>query len=261
MPKAKVNGFTMYYEVAGPSTGPWLTFSNSLRLDHTMWWPQVAEFCKDFRVLTYDVRGHGNSSATPGFYTLAQLADDVVGLWDHLGVQKSHFCGLSLGGITAMQLGIAHGNRIDRLAVCDCRGDSPPDQSKQWADRRILVAEKGLEALVAGSIDPWFNADLKKTYADSIKALAQTIRETSLEGYNGCTGALAGGDQASHVGKIKNKTMYLVGSEDGAFPPLMEQMHKDTPGSTYVVIPGATHVSNLTHPKEFNAALRDFLTK
>ena len=66
MPKAKVNGFTMYYEVAGPSTGPWLTFSNSLRLDHTMWWPQVAEFCKDFRVLTYDVRGHGNSTATPG---------------------------------------------------------------------------------------------------------------------------------------------------------------------------------------------------
>jgi pimeloyl-ACP methyl ester carboxylesterase len=114
--------------------------------------------------------------------------------------------------------------------------------------------------MVAGSIDPWFNADLKTQYADSIKAIAQTIVETSIEGYNGCTGALAAGNQAANVGKIKNTTMYLVGSLDGPFPPLMKKMHEDTPGSSYVVIEGATHVSNLTHPKEFNAALRKFLS-
>jgi len=260
MPKAAVNGFTIYYEVAGPSTGPWLTFSNSLRLDHTQWWPQVAEFCKDFRVLTYDVRGHGQSSATRGFYTMDMLARDVVGLWDHLGIDKSHFCGLSLGGITGMELGINHGARVDRLVICDCRGDSPPDQVQQWKSRRDMVMEKGMTPLVAASIDPWFNADLKKTYGDAIQALAQTIEETSVEGYSGCAGALSDLSQADNASRIKNKTLYLVGSEDGPFPGLMKKMHEDTAGSEYLVIEGATHVSNLTHPAEFNAAVRKFLS-
>ena len=259
MPKVHVNGIDMYYEVAGPSTGPWLTFSNSLRLDHTMWWPQVAEFCKDFRVLTYDVRGHGQSGATSGFYSIDLLARDVVALWDKLGIKKSHFCGLSLGGITGLQLGIAHGDRCEKLVICDCRGDSPPDQLTQWAQRREVVIEKGMTAIVAPSIDPWFNATLKKDYADSIAALARTIEETAIEGYCGCAGALANLDQAANVTKIKNQTLFLVGSEDGPFPGLMKAMHQDLKGSAYVVIQNATHVSNLTHPKEFNSAVRKFL--
>ncbi|MBT7758044.1 MAG: alpha/beta fold hydrolase, partial [Rhodospirillaceae bacterium] len=142
MPKANVNGIDLYYEVSGTAGGPWLTFSNSLRTDHTMWAPQVPEFSRDFRVLTYDVRGHGQSEATEGPYSADLLCRDLTGLWDHLGIAKSHFVGLSLGGMTGMRLGMEFADYIDKLVICDCRGDSPPEILASWKDRSEIVADK-----------------------------------------------------------------------------------------------------------------------
>jgi len=259
MPHAHVNGIKLYYEVEGKGGAPWLTFSNSLRLDHTMWAPQMWDLARDFRILRYDVRGHGQSESSPGFYPLDLLARDVVGLWDHLGIEKSHFCGLSLGGMTGMHLGMEYADRCDRLVICDCRGDSPPEIVAQWAKRREAIAERGMVALVDESMNAWFGPEQKARDADFLDAIARTIVETSIEGYIGCTGALSELNLTPRVAEMKPPTLFLVGSKDGPHPALMKTMHEGLKGSQYVVIEGATHVSNLTHPEEFNAAVRKFL--
>jgi 3-oxoadipate enol-lactonase len=259
MPHAHVNGIKLYYEVEGKGGAPWLTFSNSLRTDHTMWAPQVWDFARDYRVLRYDVRGHGQSEGTPAPYTLDLLARDVVALWDYLGIAKSHWCGLSLGGMTGMHLGTDYGDRIDRLVICDCRGDSPPEIVEQWAKRSALVREKGVGALIDESINAWFGPEQKARDKDFIDAVSRTIAETSVEGYVGCAMALSELKTTARVKETKPPTLFLVGSKDGPHPKLMKDMHDALPGSQYAVIEGATHLSNLTHPEEFNAVVRKFL--
>jgi 3-oxoadipate enol-lactonase len=259
MPKAKIGELEIYYEVEGTSGGPWLTFSNSLRTDHTMWAPQIPEFARDFRILRYDVRGHGQTSRTSGFYTLDTLARDLVGLWDHLGIKKSHFCGLSLGGMTGMHLGMKFPQYIDKLVVCDCRGDSPPEIVETWKKRREGVMAKGMESVVAESLNAWFLPAQHKSQADFIKCIGRTIAETSVEGYVGCSGALCELDLAPHVATIKPKTLFVCGSNDGPHPALMKAMHNGLPGSQYALIDGGTHLSNLSHTAEFNAVVGRFL--
>ena len=260
MPRAHVNGVDLYYEVEGAAGRPWLTFSNSLRTDHTMWAPQIPDFAKDFRILRYDVRGHGQSGKTSGMYSADMLCRDIVGLWDHLGIARSHFCGLSLGGMTGMRLGTNFASRIDKLIICDCRGDSPPDIVATWAKRREAVKAGGCAVLVDESINSWFQPEQRAAQSDFITAIGRTIAETSVEGYCGCTGMLSELDMAGRVAEIKPTTLFLVGSKDGPHPGLMKAMHEGLPGSHFVVIEGGTHLANLSHPNEFNAAVRRFLT-
>ena len=260
MPKAHINGIDLYYEVEGAAGRPWLTFSNSLRTDHTMWAPQIPALAADFRILRYDVRGHGQSGHTPGKYSADLLCRDLAGLWDHLGIARSHFAGLSLGGMTGMRLGMSFAGRIDKLVICDCRGDSPPAIVETWAKRCEAVKAGGCAVLVEESINAWFSPEQRASQPDFVKAIGRTIAETSIEGYVGCaSGMLSDLDMAARIREIKPKTLFLVGSKDGPHPALMKTMHEALQGSQFVVIEGGTHLANLSHPAEFNAALRRFL--
>ena len=98
-----------------------LVFSNSLGTDFSMWDPQMAELQRRFRILRYDTRGHGKSSVTPGEYTIEQLGRDVLGLLDSLSLDRVHFCGLSMGGMIGMWLGIHAPNRLHRLVALQHR--------------------------------------------------------------------------------------------------------------------------------------------
>ena len=262
MPKAPVNGVDIYYEVEGAADRPWLTFSNSLRTDHTMWSPQIPAFASDFRILRYDVRGHGQSGHASGKYSADLLCRDLIGLWDYLGIGRSHFVGLSLGGMTGMRLGMQFAHRIDKLVICDCRGDSPPAIVETWAKRCEAVQASGCEVLVEESVNSWFSAEQRVQQADFIAAIGRSIAETSAEGYIGCaSGILSELDMAERITQIKPQTLFLVGSKDGPHPTLMRSMHEGLRGSDFVVIEGGTHLANLSHPVEFNAAVRTFLMR
>jgi 3-oxoadipate enol-lactonase len=113
MPIADVNGINLNYRFDGPENGKVVMLSNSLASDLTMWDGQVPPLSKaGFRILRYDSRGHGQSSAPEGPYTMEMLTSDAVGLIDFLGLKQVHFCGLSLGGMVGQMLGALHGNRL-----------------------------------------------------------------------------------------------------------------------------------------------------
>ena len=119
MPKVEVNGSRLYYKLSGAATGPVLLFSNSLGTTVEMWEPQLAAFESRYRILRYDMRGHGQSDVTPGPCSIAALGQDVVALLDELRIPKVHFCGLSVGGVIGQWLGVNAAQRLASLVLCN----------------------------------------------------------------------------------------------------------------------------------------------
>jgi 3-oxoadipate enol-lactonase len=120
MPQARVNGTTLNYQFDGPEGGDVIMFSNSLASDLAMWDLQVPPLSEaGYRVLRYDGRGRGRSAVPSGPYAIEMLASDAIGLADFLGLEKFHFCGLSLGGMVGQMMGALHGERLISLTLCD----------------------------------------------------------------------------------------------------------------------------------------------
>ncbi len=256
--KIKANGITINYQVDGPSGAPWLVFSNSLATTLSMWDEQAAALKNSYRVLRYDQRGHGGTDAPEGRYTFATLLADALGLLDALRIDKAHFAGLSMGGATALGLAERHADRLDRVIVCDSPCQSTPQSSQQWEERIVAAREKGMAALVEPTIARWFPTDTVAKNPPHLDKVRGMIRATPVDGFIGCAAALADHDYASAVAGVKHKVLFLVGEKD-APAPAMRKLHEKLPGSRYVELPGAGHISNMDRPAEFTRAVREFL--
>jgi 3-oxoadipate enol-lactonase len=224
-----------------------------------MWDEQAKELGRSLRILRYDQRGHGKTDAPAGRYSFDTLVQDVVALLDALSIKRAHFGGLSMGGATALGLGLRHPDRFDRLIVCDSPCHSTPATTQQWEERIALATKEGMEALVEPTIARWFPPEViaaKPPYLDKVR---QMIRTTPLDGYVGCGGALAHHDFRSQVASVTRPVLFIVGEKDGTTPPVMRQMHAELPGSKFVELKGAGHISNLDQPAGFTGAIRDFL--
>ena len=258
MPKAAVNGFELHYQIDGPEDAPWLTFSNSLATNLSMWDRQVAELAGPYRTLRYDKRGHGQSDGPPGEYRFEQLAEDVVALWDAVGIDRSDYVGLSMGGMTGIGLLLDHGDRIGKAAICDCRADAPSFFHDMWVDRRAAFEKDGIEAVVEGNLERWFTEACRNEnppWLDDVRAM---IRTTSANGFMGCTSALMNLDYLGRMDHIDGDVCFIVGAQDGPHPDAMAEMQAKVAGSQLVVIEDAAHLPNLEQPAAFNAALTSF---
>jgi 3-oxoadipate enol-lactonase len=257
--RIRANGISFNYQVDGREGAPWLMLSNSLATNLSMWDEQAAALGRSFRILRYDQRGHGGTEAPAGPYTFELLIADVVALLDALAIKRTHFLGLSMGGVTALGLALDHANRIDRAVICDSPCASSPESSRLWHERIAVAKEQGMEALVEPTVKRWFPPDIyaaNPPYLDKVRGM---IRTTPANGFVGCSLALADHDYRSRAGNVPRPVLFLVGEKDGANPPPMRQMHAALPGSQYVELAGAGHISNLDRPTEFNRAVAEFL--
>src|ERR1700741_355657 len=168
MPDIKVDdGATIHVEVEGPERAPVLMLSNSLGTDLHMWDEQVAPFTQAFRLVRYDRRGHGKSDVPKGPYSMARLGRDVVGVLDALGIAKINWCGLSMGGMVGMWLGANAAGRIDKLILSNTAA-SFPDHTI-WDGRIKLVREKGLAAVIAGTLERWFTNPFRESSPEAVE--------------------------------------------------------------------------------------------
>src|SRR5947199_9713234 len=191
--QTKANGIGINYQIDG-SAGPWLMLSNSLATDLSMWDAQARALSGAFRVLRYDQRGHGNTDAPAERYTFDILIADALALMDALGIGKANFAGLSMGGATALGLAQRYPDRVDRAIVADSGCASTPQSAQQW-EERIAVAQKGgMEPLIEPTVARWFPPDVmakSPAYIDGVRAM---IRNTPVNGFIGCSAALANHD-------------------------------------------------------------------
>jgi 3-oxoadipate enol-lactonase len=256
--KTQANGISINYRIDGKEGAPWLIFSNSLITNLSMWDDQVAGLKDDFRILRYDQRGHGGTEAPAGKYSFDLLVGDVIGLMDALSIPKAHFCGISMGGMTALFLGERHGDRFDKIIPCDCGPASTPQSAQQWKERIDLGAEKGMEALVDITVNRWFPPEFVATKAPVLDRIRDMIRTTPYNGFAGCAYALSDYDLRPGLGGIKNPVMLMCGTKDATYPGI-QAINAAVPGSRRVDLEGAGHISNVEQPEKFTNAIRDFL--
>ncbi|WP_193183830.1 3-oxoadipate enol-lactonase [Nisaea sediminum] len=259
MPHIDANGIRLHYRIDGPDSGRPLLLSNSLASNLYMWDPQIDALTgAGFRVIRYDSRGHGQSDAPEGPYTIEMLAEDAVALLDGLGVAKADFCGLSKGGMVGQMLGVRHADRVSKLILADTGAYMP---TKEMWDGRIKTVEKGgMEAVADATLERWFTPASHQTRPSDLEKVRAMILGTPPQGFIGCSRAIQAMDQRGTIGAITNPTLVIVGAEDPATTPAhAKEIHGLIKGSSYVEIPEAAHFANFEQPELFTKAVLDFL--
>lgn len=253
MPSFELAGRRLHYLVEGPEGAPWLTFCNSLGTELHMWEPQARAFAANYRVLRYDRRGHGFSSTPPGLYTVDNLGADVLALWDHLGVERSHFCGLSIGGLTGQWLGVHAGERLHTLTLAATAARIGTLES--WQERIAQVRLHGLAPLVEGTRERWFTPAFVQSHREEVETVLQHFLATNDEGYAGCCNAVGHADFRAQLAQIAVPTLAIAGEQDPVCPPAqLKALAAGVQRGRYASVPGR-HICNLESPVAFNAAL------
>lgn len=254
----RVNDIDVAYQWDGLATGPVLVLSNSLMSNYTMWDDTVGALTDRYRVLRYDTRGHGRSGVTPGPYSIASLAEDLIALLDALNVKRAHVVGLSMGGMIAQYVGANHPERVLSLGLCNTASEMPPRST--WAARIESAQQGGIGALADGTIQRWFREGFTQRSPEKINTVRQMILATPLEGYIACASAVRDMAQTTMLLKIKAPTLVMTGRQDPACT--VEQgtvLHRMIDGSKFEIIEDAAHLSNIEQPEVFNRNLRQFL--
>jgi 3-oxoadipate enol-lactonase len=255
--KIKANGIEINYEIEGG--GPWLTMSHSLACDLHMWDPQMPALTKRFKVLRFDTRGHGQSSAPAGEYTLEQMADDVKGLLDALGIRQTHWAGLSMGGMIGQAFALRYPGIFQSLVLADTTSRRPPDAAKMWGDRIQTAKTKGMDALVESTLARWFTEPYRNARKDVMQRVGEGIRRTPVEGFAGCCAAISKVDYLDRLKEIRVPALVMVGEHDHGTPPeAARKIQENLPGSELRIIPSAAHLSNIEQTEEFNRNLAAF---
>ena len=254
--KTKVNGTELYYELHGSEGAPWLIFSHSLACTVRMWDPQIAAFKDRYRILAYDMRGHGQSAAPAGPYTLDMLADDVLALMKELRIQRARYVGLSIGGMIGQHLALKEPGRFERMVLADTGHTQTPETLKQWEERIRIAQAQGMKPLVAGTMERWFTPAFRET--PQAKRIAELIANTPVAGYVGCAQAIMKLNTTARLTDIKLPVLAITGEADAAAAGT-RYIGEHLPGAKFVNIPQAAHIANIEQAEKFNQALRDFL--
>ena len=255
---ATVNHVKLHYEIDGD--GPWLTLSHSVGTNNSMWAPQVDALSRHFKVLRIETRGHGQSASPAGPYRMSDLAKDVVALWDELGIQRSHWLGLSMGGMIGQTLAINAPERLSNLILANTTGRGPVNAPALWADRAATAQSKGMSAMVEGSLSRWFTEPYRAAHPDVMARVAAMIEGASVEGYSACCLAIGAVNTLEALTQVRIPTLIIVGESDQATPPAMaQQLHEHLVDSQLCVLPNAAHLSNMEQPGLFTEAVLTFL--
>ena len=260
--KTTANGISVNYTLDGPADAPVVTLSHSLAADLAMWDPQMKALTTKYRVLRYDTRGHGGTDAPAGAYTLAQLAEDARALLQTLGITKTHWIGLSMGGMIGQTLALSSPGLFLSLALCDTSSRVPAEARPVWQERIQTAETQGMDPLVEPTIGRWFTAPFREQRNDVVDPVRTRIRTTSPRGYAGCCAAIAQLDLTDKISAIKLPTLIVVGEEDPGTPVAASQaMHGKIAGSQLEIIKSAAHLSNLEQPEAFTRIITSFLAR
>lgn len=260
MERVEANGISFVCRIDGTEGAPWVTFSNSLNANYSSWDGQVERFGDRYRILRYNTRGHAGTGAPPAPWELEDLASDVVALWDALGIDKSHFVGLSIGGMTGQALALGWPQRIRSLVLADTRADFTGEFA-QFMSRLIERVElEGLKPLITDMPPRWFTPEVATARPELVERMQAMVKTNTVEGYVHCAGAITRLNFMDRLSEIKLPTLLICGAQDLGTPAVgMREMQKRISGSRYVEIDPAGHLSNIESPEVFDRALAEFL--
>ena len=265
MPKATVNGIQLAYEEYG--RGFPLVLAHGITATKEMWDAQVGPCSERYRVIVYDVLGHGESDAPPVDdlgYAMDTLVEDQRALMEYLGIEEAHVGGLSLGGMIAVRFALKHPQMLRSLLLCDTTAGM--STSGLWAANRplmeTLVRSQGVAAFMRNLyVQRAQVATLPQAEAlpAGILAHVERLGRMSADGFLGAS--RAAGDQDSvfdRLSEIRAPTLIVTGDGD-FFRGASEQMKQRMPDARFVMIKGSLHGTCMWQPEKFTSAVLDFL--
>jgi len=257
MPFADLPHLRVHYALSGELSQPALILSNSLGTNFSMWDAQAPWFEKEFRLLRYDMRGHGQSSVPPPPYSVPELAADVLALADSLAIDRFHFCGLSIGGMIGMSVALDSPQRLRKLILCSTAPKIGTLES--WNARMATVRAQGMKEIARTTAARWFTPTFQSSSADVVAAILGAVESMNPDGYIGGCCAVRDFDARAELSKIRVPTLVLTGTHDPAAPPLDGHFLADhIPAARYAEL-NASHISSLEDASHLTSEVLSFL--
>jgi 3-oxoadipate enol-lactonase len=253
----RINGVLLHYRLAGPAGAPPLVLANSLGTDARIWDGVIAILARDFRVLSYDKRGHGLSDIPAGDYSLEDHLDDLFVLVDHVGFERFAIAGVSIGGLITQGAVLRAPERISAAVICN----SAPKvgDAAFWAARLETVLTKGVAAIADGIMERWFSPQFRSTRPDELAGWRNMFLSADARGYAATCATLRDADLTARIGGITVPTLVVGGESDLATPlPLVEACAKAIPGARLAVLP-VGHIPSIEAPEALAQLISDFL--
>lgn len=260
MPTMKLADASLNYRFDGAEGLPVLVLSNSLGTSLGMWDEQIPAFAKHFRVLRYDTRGHGESSVSPGPYSIEQLGRDVLGLLDGLGIERFTFCGLSMGGLIGQWLALHAGPRLQRLVLCNTAAKIGTEQV--WNDRIKTVLngqQQAMRDMRDASIARWFTPGFAEQQPDVARRITDMIASTSPDGYVANCAAVRDADFREQLAGITVPTLVVCGGKDPVTTVEHGQFIQAQVDGAELAVFEAAHLSNVEAGEAFTQRVLEFL--
>jgi 3-oxoadipate enol-lactonase len=257
---ATVNNCKIAYALQGNDSLPVVVLSHALATRADIWGYQLPLLTNRFRVLTYDIRGHGESEAAGDSYTFPLLASDVAALLDYLKIARSAFVGLSIGGMIGQQFALNHPEKLWGLVLCST-GSVTDNKGKAILEERIdKIRRDGLNGQVGSTLKRWFTNRFIEEAPHTVAWVSDLILSTSVKGYIGCCRALQTLDLTNQLARIQTRTLLIPGAEDPAFPEKSSLIIQDQiPKSELTVLHNAAHLGCVERAHAFNEILVPFL--
>lgn len=257
---AQIHGLTVAYTDEGKGTP--VVFVHGFPLNRNMWAPQVQALSRQHRVITVDLRGHGESDAPLWRYTMEQFADDLTGVLDHLSIQQAVMAGLSMGGYILFAFYRKYANRVSALILSDTRAQPDTDEGRAGRFNMAQSAyTQGSGAIADVMLSKLLCPASLHTRPELVQQVRGMITAMTLGGMAGDLMGMADRpDSVPLLSTIACPTLIIVGELDLATPPSdAHLMSEQIPGAQLKIIPGAAHLPNLEQPEAFNDAVRSFL--
>lgn len=243
-------------QIDGLENAPAIVFSNSLGTDKNMWQPQVAALKSKFKVVTYDTRGHGQSDVIDST-SLENLGEDVIDILDHLNIEKAHFCGISMGGITALWLGIHYASRFNSITVANSAAKIWTEDG--WNARADAVEKDGVADLVTTTHTRWFSDQFDYQNDALAQQTIQSLADTPAQGYANACRALATADVREQIASISIPTLIIAGRADPITTLAEAEFMQQHIQNSQLKEIDASHLSNIEQPEVFTQALNEFI--
>jgi 3-oxoadipate enol-lactonase len=257
-----INNLLVSYTDEGQEGSSVIIFIHGFPFNKSMWNLQVEPLKDNYRLIMYDIRGHGNSDTGNEVFSIDLFANDLIGLMDALKIDKAILCGLSMGGYIALNAMGKYHERFDALILSDTQCIADTSEAKEKRMRAIeSIKYTGVEKYAEESIKNFFSPESFLTKGKEIADVREMIVKTSEQSLCSTLLALSVRKETCHIlPEIKVPVLIMVGNEDKITPPAAARfMHEKIEGSFLKIIDHAGHLSNLENPGEFNVQLKKFV--
>jgi 3-oxoadipate enol-lactonase len=256
------DGCRLFYRIHPQPGKPRIVLIHSLALDTSFWNGVVRNLSRDFEILTYDCRGHGQSERRAGAYTTRLFADDLAAILDDCAWSAATVAGCSMGGCVTQAFAAAYPKRAQALGLIDTTAWYGPTAPADWGQRAAKAAESGFPGMIGFQATRWFSEKFCAEHPDLVEATKQVFLANDMACYQAACKMMGELDLRSSLGSFRMPVSVIVGEEDYATPLAMSQsLHAALPGSSLHVIPGGRHLTPIQCPSEIAGFLRDLMGK